>query len=90
MEPNFAKEIAHPKAVVQVAGLERHFPNKPPSAHPNLGPDDLKALIDGKDPVVETIHYQKKRAKDGWNFNVYMKQGIAITKIIWPHKRDKS
>ena len=60
--------------------MERHFPNKPPSAHPNLGPDDLKALIDSNDPVVETIHYQKKRAKDGWNFNVYMKQGIAIKK----------
>ena len=45
-EVNARPEPAFPKAIMLVAGSEREFPNKAPSGHLNLSPEDLKKLIE--------------------------------------------
>ena len=84
-EPGEAKarpEPAFPKAIVRVAGSDREFPNKAPSGNLNLSAGDLKRLIEDHDPAVDTVHWQRKRSRDEWNFRQYMKYVRYEKKIV--------
>ena len=67
-------EPVFPKAVVRVAGSDREFPNRAPSADLGLTADDLKRCIESHDPAVDTAHLQRsKQGRTEWNFRVVVR-----------------
>ena len=67
-------EPVFPKAVVRVAGSDREFPARAPSADLGLTADDLQRRIESYDPAVDTAHLQRsKQGRTEWNFRLVVR-----------------
>ena len=74
---------AFPKAVVRVAGSDREFPCRAPSADLGLTADDLQRRIESHDPAVDTAHLQRsKQGRTEWNFRLVMLE-IPLFSVDW-------